>query len=311
MKTVRDMYRAGGMNDEYGHGGMNDKYGHGGMHEYGMSGMMKEYAKSGKMPKALLEYFKKKKKEAEMGMKMPEYQGSGFVPQIGFDMEKGVGDERFFDDPDMRLQQKVDRGLASKARRDDKRFTRDFNPIPTKDLVDMARVELREDIRNKPAMQAADRFGAGNILMLDGEYVEATPENKRKMIMNRHIEMEDGVPRDKRKNDFVQDLYSIAASENYDTYGPAKGLLVPSTGFTREELGGPLLGSSTLGTEGQSIDQQRVRGNRAAQFIEDELRKEADRMGRIYDDRYYSDEAIPGGKFYGGGRAPFRVLKRR
>tara|TARA_R100001510_G_C7654174_1_gene212794 strand:+ start:3521 stop:4045 length:525 start_codon:yes stop_codon:yes gene_type:complete len=54
MKTVRDMYRAGGMNDEYGQGGMN------------------EYKKSGKMPPQLLEYFKKKGKA-----KIKEYQSSG------------------------------------------------------------------------------------------------------------------------------------------------------------------------------------------------------------------------------------------
>ena len=54
MKTVRDMYRAGGMNDEYGQGGMN------------------EYKKSGKMPPQLLEYFKKKGED-----KMKEYQNSG------------------------------------------------------------------------------------------------------------------------------------------------------------------------------------------------------------------------------------------
>ena len=54
MKTVRDMYRAGGMNDEYGQGGMN------------------EYAKSGKMPPQLLEYFKEKGKA-----KIKEYQNSG------------------------------------------------------------------------------------------------------------------------------------------------------------------------------------------------------------------------------------------
>ena len=292
MKTVRDMYRAGGMNNEYG-----------------MSGMMKEYAESGRMPKALLEYFKKKRK-AEMGMKMPEYQGSGMSPQITFDMDTPVGYSAY-DDDKLALQQKVDRGLASKAQRDSSRMTRDFNPIPTKDLVDMAKAELREDIRNKPAMQAADEFGAGNVLMLDGEYVEATPENKKKMIMNRHLEIESGVPRNKRQNDFVQDLYDIAASENYDTYGPAKPILASSTGFTREELGGPLLSSEALGTEGQSPTQQIARGTRAAQFIEDEMRGEADRMGRIYDERYYADEAKGARKFYGGGRSPFRVLKRR
>ncbi len=54
MKTVRDMYRAGGMNDEYGQGGMN------------------EYKKSGKMPPQLLEYFKKKGED-----KMKEYQDGG------------------------------------------------------------------------------------------------------------------------------------------------------------------------------------------------------------------------------------------
>tara|TARA_A100001391_G_scaffold186594_1_gene155884 strand:+ start:240 stop:761 length:522 start_codon:yes stop_codon:yes gene_type:complete len=59
MKTVRDMYRAGGMNDEYGHGGMH------------------EYAKSGKMPPQLLEYFKKKGKEAQK-----KYQDSGYNPGI-------------------------------------------------------------------------------------------------------------------------------------------------------------------------------------------------------------------------------------
>lgn len=67
MRTVRmNKYRAGGMNDEYGHGGM---------HEYG---------KSGKMPKALLEYFMKKK--AAMGMKMPMFQGSGAAPNPVMDL---------------------------------------------------------------------------------------------------------------------------------------------------------------------------------------------------------------------------------
>lgn len=69
-------YRAGGMNDEYGHGGMHDEYGHGGMHEY---------KKSGKMPKALLEYFMRKKKAA-MGMKMPMFQGSGAAPNPVMDL---------------------------------------------------------------------------------------------------------------------------------------------------------------------------------------------------------------------------------
>jgi hypothetical protein len=54
MRTVRDMYRAGGMNDEYGQGGMN------------------EYQKSGKMPPQLLEYFKEKGRA-----KIKEYQNSG------------------------------------------------------------------------------------------------------------------------------------------------------------------------------------------------------------------------------------------
>jgi len=54
MKTVRDMYRAGGMNDEYRQGGMN------------------EYAKSGKMPPQLLEYFKEKGKA-----RIKKYQSSG------------------------------------------------------------------------------------------------------------------------------------------------------------------------------------------------------------------------------------------
>ena len=65
MKTVRDMYRAGGMNEEYGQGGMNEEYGMGGMNEY---------KKSGKMPKALLEYFKEKGKD-----KMKDYQEGGSV----------------------------------------------------------------------------------------------------------------------------------------------------------------------------------------------------------------------------------------
>ena len=295
MRTVRDMYRAGGMN------------------EYEMSGMMREYAKSGKMPKALLEYFSKKKKEAERGMRVPEYQGSGFVPQIGFDLEKGVGDERFFDDPDARLQQKVDRGLASKAQRDSSRSTRDFNPVPTKDLLEMEKAALRERIRNYPEMVAADKFGASNIIKLDGEFVEQTPENERQMLLNRSATLEEfpNIQRSKLKDDFVTDLYEPATRENRQTYGPAKDLLISSTGFTRQELGGPMLSSSTLGTEGQSPAQQLARGNRAAQYLEDELREEAARMGDIYYERYKADAAKRAGKFQRGGRAPFRVLKRR
>lgn len=263
MRTVRDnrMYRASGMN---------------------------EYEKSGKMPKELIDYLEKKYRRggmvyAQESSGVPRY----FSPQATFSMQddrqlaelEGLGRE------DDAIQRMVDRALASKADRDDKVYTRDFNPRPVKDFIEPTYESFRQEIKKSPLFAAADKYGADKILKLRGEYVEQTPETEREMWSSRDSGEDSGWVTASDFSDYVRENYM-------DRPGMAAGdLFNTETGFTTEEFGAKRTpGAVSFPRESLS------RGAQQKRFAQEQLNEMLNRLGNIYGDRSFGDAAFGRGK---------------
>ena len=286
---------------------------------YGMGG--KSYRMGGKLSKKEARLLKMlmTKMMGEKGMRV--MQNSGLTPQITFDMDKtqmieGRDDYSFFDDPEARLQQKVNLGLASKAQRDDKSFTRDFNPIPVGDFYDDISEYNRQVMRDSEVGKMVD--AGQDILKIRGELV---PYDYEKASVNRGEGNEDYAK-------VAEMLRSREEGEDSDYFGPqdimAYQYMLPSRrkggvtagildqtgmgdrGFTRAELGS---GQTPFDQRvGQVAEDVATRGLRR---LKDRLDEDRARYADLYDRRARGQAALPGGKLAAGGRTPFRLLKKK
>ena len=258
---------------------------------------------------------------AENGTKTPGGPPRYFQPQIAFDMDKyqmredGGKRYTFYDDPEARLQQKVSLGLASKSDRDDKRTTRDFNPIPVGEFYDDMAAHNRQMMRDSEVGQMVD--AGQDILKIRGELV---PYDHEKADFNRGPDNPDYMKVSEMldSRDMGEDSDYFGGGDVYESQfmtpqrrkGGITGGILDQTGmgdrgFTRAELGsGQTPFDQRVGTHAEDI------ATRGLKSLVDKLNEDRGRYANLYDDRASGLRALPGGKQAIGGRSPIRLRKR-
>jgi len=253
---------------------------------------------------------------AENGTQTPGGPPRYFQPQVSFDMDKSQmredGDEyRFVSDPEQRLQQKVNLGLASKADRDDKKFTRDFNPIPVGDFYDDIAAYNRQMMRDSEVGKMVD--AGDDILKIRGELVPYDAENYDTTSEDYEKRNQMLLSRDSGED---SDFFGSPDVEEYQYMVPQKrkggvtgGILdqtgMGDRGFTRAELGsGQTPFDQRVGTYAEDV------ATRGLKNLVNKLNEDRARYAGLYERRYKGEAALPGGKQDIGGRSPIRLRKR-